>query len=176
MDTKNRWTAEAWWMWSFPRRRLFPSPVLPYRRNPAKRNINAGDTTRTGGLQCQVSSTWPSAKRRTTSNTSPWVGTLVTNWMNQVSGWYSVLVLSDTIFLFRFQGGWCLDSDLGGWKPWWGRKVYAQGMGSEAISRVLRWVQTSTDVQVPRFFFQHFLYRWYGSDIPNNHLGCIKTL
>ena len=30
-------------------------------------------------------------------------------------------------------------------------------MGSEAISRILRWVQTSTDVQVPRFFSAFFV-------------------
>lgn len=29
-----------------------------------------------------------------------------------------------------------------------GRKVYAQGMGTEALSRILRWVVAQTDVQV----------------------------
>ena len=157
MDKKNRWTAELWpelmakrdGCGVFPRCRLFASPVLYYHRNPAKRNISAGDTRRTGGLQCQVSSTWPSAKRRTASNKSPWVGTRVTNWINQVSGWYSVLVSSDPIFLFHNVVGILTQTTVLFHR--WGRKVYAQGMGSEAISRILHWVQTSTEVRVSRF-------------------------
>ena len=31
-----------------------------------------------------------------------------------------------------------------------GRKVYAQGMGTEALSRILRWVVAQTDVQVAK--------------------------
>ena len=171
MDTKkNRWTAELWpdLTGEAVFRGADYSHLLCFLTAEILPNATSTLGTRDGraafNAKCFLSDLLPRGERQATHHHG--LAPSVTNWIKQVSGWYSVLVLSDTFFLFRFQGGWCLDSDIGGWKPWWGRKVYAQGMGSEAISRTLRWVQTSTDVQVPRFFFSIFLYRWYGSNIP----------